>query len=1721
MKTKKHDLSKELKGKEILTQRSLSSKTFQKKNGEFETKYYHKPIHYYDENCQNFVEMNEASHSKMIWEKIPGITIEGVDMALQDKISVDQGGIHFHMQLPERREGTFLKKVNLLFHCDMPPVSEDKKYALRLAKHAPETNAETLIGISPMSIDENEYSFDVTSEYESPEQTVYTLSLAEVSEEGVTTTGVDQTAVMTLSNSAVYSVEETDGNSEDDQTVGESGSIGSVGNYEVDLQSGLLNLKLKGFEWEGNRMPVSFSYYFKSVNATKQYALLKGWRMNLMQTMLLATDGTDTYVYTDENGDESVFALMCCPSGTSCTKYEDDAGNIYDASTKVLALGTDHYTFDAYGRLTNIADQYGNTLQIVYDGTKIDSLKDGVGREFQFTYTNNQMTVSAPDASVITYEYDSYGVLTKVKYPNHQEVVFTYSDHLPSKIEIIDGQNNVTKLTTTFAYSYMSGSNKKISQITNGSNKVTQFTYFGSKQTIVTDIENGDSENLPTIEHNRVFFHENASLNYSYYECDNENKMIVGNESLILPYSDPGMEIGNIKCKNHLRSHVFQNRGGSLDLSATNEGGVRIWNSNLENSSVGGLVFQSPDEAPGYLAAMLVSQSSSNQQMGIWQDIAYSGSSDGNDAPSEVPYVFSAYVRMVHARPNDNSRAYLMVTNTANTRTWVSEAITTASREFVRIVLPFEMESTGSYRVGIYVDGIAQAKVVAPQLEEGRYLSPYNYISAEKNSQVVYADCSSNLANVKVNSLRSVKETFVLSAIVNFEESGSMGNDADVKLGVRIKYLQTASELAEERIPNDEFFVPVYNSGFAFLKFSKQKFRSIESIDVIFDNAGNYSMGQVNDLQLIRCMQERDLSEADFTDGEDIAPEIADTDNGIAIAAVEDSDSTEEVETFTFEEVLDAFGNALTGTTFKNGELGAIYTEQKFAESSTSDVYTDIGNNKTSEIDARGNETKYEYNSATSKPTKVTDRCGHSTSYTYDAAGRTTRVTAPNGGTVNYGYNIYDDLTSITRGDGQAYTMGYDAYRNLTQVKVGGASLVNYSYNPGTNRLKSMEYANGAKQTLTYDRFGNVIGEKWTNGTVTEAHYRYFYNFSNELAKTLDILNRKMYNVNRVGENVTSIEEYDVASINATNYAVSGLTLVGTMHYSFDSEGKQFRKKYVAADGTEQKYVFEFQDEQNVAVQLPTGVVSHSKSDHFGRKVFDELQLGKGFMSRTFTYHEGEITQTHLDNNKRVSKPETTLVKQIEFADGRTIQYEYDAEERITQVIDTINGVETKTEYIYDALGQLLTETVNDVEVNKMTYDFYGNIKTKNGIEYSYSENDVWKDKLISYNDKSITYDAQGNPTNYMGTTLVWEKGRQLKSFGTNTYKYNNDGIRISKTVNGVEHKYVLDGTNIVKETWGSNTLIPLYDLDGTVCGIKYNSTAYYFYKNLQGDVIAITNDAGTVVAKYVYDAWGKCTVTADTSGAGIANINPFRYRSYYYDVETALYYLHSRYYDPAVGRFINADDVNDALKDCGVIGSNIFVYCKNDPVNETDRSGYAIGTTILCWFIGLLIGVFVQFLSDLVIYLFEKILKNTKVTFADKFLSKDTKYEDYIASALSWAFTLISPFQKWKFLSYCSGFLVVAAKHIGKAFLGRFVLSDFIIDAGAAIINAIITHFLGRATQKKIDQLIEGTDVNAAVRYLRECASIRFKFDCFGEKITFALNISPTFLQAICNNIF
>ena len=188
------------------------------------------------------------------------------------------------------------------------------------------------------------------------------------------------------------------------------------------------------------------------------------------------------------------------------------------------------------------------------------------------------------------------------------------------------------------------------------------------------------------------------------------------------------------------------------------------------------------------------------------------------------------------------------------------------------------------------------------------------------------------------------------------------------------------------------------------------------------------------------------------------------------------------------------------------------------------------------------------------------------------------------------------------------------------------------------------------------------------------------------------------------------------------------------------------------------------------------------------------------------------------------------------------------------------------------------------------------------------------------------------------------------------SYDYNDEGIRTSKTVNGVEHTYSLSGSQIVAEEWGSNLCVYLYDADGAPIGMQYRTTGmakgdfytFWFEKNLQGDIVAVYNESGTKVYTYQYDAWGNCTATPVSSiGANIyAQYNPFRYRGYYYDSELGMYYLQSRYYDPAIGRFINSDGQLNG----GLLGYNQFAYCANNPVMNVDPDGeFFVSMTLIC----------------------------------------------------------------------------------------------------------------------------------------------------------------------------
>ena len=219
----------------------------------------------------------------------------------------------------------------------------------------------------------------------------------------------------------------------------------------------------------------------------------------------------------------------------------------------------------------------------------------------------------------------------------------------------------------------------------------------------------------------------------------------------------------------------------------------------------------------------------------------------------------------------------------------------------------------------------------------------------------------------------------------------------------------------------------------------------------------------------------------------------------------------------------------------------------------------------------------------------------------------------------------------------------------------------------------------------------------------------------------------------------------------------------------------------------------------------------------------------------------------------------------------------------------------------------------------------------------------------FAYRGQTITYDEIGNPLSYYNGypySFTWENGRRLatatRGATSLSFEYNDEGIRTSKVVNGVEHIYYLNGSQIIAELWGNSMCIYLYDNDGSPIGMQYRTTSYaagdfdtfWFTKNVHGDIVSVYNDNGTKLLTYHYDAWGNFTTQWHLYNGSdyYASYNPFKYRGYYHDSETGFYYLNSRYYDPATGRFINADGLVSTGQ--GLVGYNMYAYCNNNPVN-------------------------------------------------------------------------------------------------------------------------------------------------------------------------------------------
>lgn len=584
--------------------------------------------------------------------------------------------------------------------------------------------------------------------------------------------------------------------------------------------------------------------------------------------------------------------------------------------------------------------------------------------------------------------------------------------------------------------------------------------------------------------------------------------------------------------------------------------------------------------------------------------------------------------------------------------------------------------------------------------------------------------------------------------------------------------------------------------------------------------------------------------------------------------------------------------------------------EEIFLESRA--TYSEDGKFLTSYTDENLQKTSYETDSVTGLIKSITNAKGVVTTYKYTNNRNLEEVTTEEKA-IKYSYNSSNLISKIKMGN-REYNIEYDNFLNHKSLKIGNTiTLIEKEYEENNGNLKSMKYGSDIIK-YNYDEFNRV------NQVVKQDNiFNFKYDNDGNVAKIISNDGTEKF----IYDSVKRLCEYRNEDYKSK--------------YSYDADNNVVKKEYILGNN------------YNILEKVPglDGVMKLLNINN------DSITYEKDSLLRTCTKkinNNFEIKYKYLTFGKKT----TCLIESIKNGNDE-LKYKYDSLNNLTHVYH--NGVLTN-QYYYNQYNELIKEETYDSLSSSITeyqYDLYGNLlnkttKDKNSDSildcknYEY-ENSNWTDQLTKYNNQTITYNTIGNPiTIGNNINLEWKNGKELSSYNnidSNThasYVYNESGIRTKKIVNNIISNYYLEGTKIVYEKTGDNTLYFIRDEDGLV-GFKYNNKKYYYLKNVQDDIIGILDENYNKVVEYSYDSWGKILNIIDISEEKIGNINPYRYRSYYYDEESSLYYLNNRYYNPEWGRFLNPDSI------IGIGGThnsyNLYLYANNNPINYNDQNGH------------------------------------------------------------------------------------------------------------------------------------------------------------------------------------
>lgn len=690
----------------------------------------------------------------------------------------------------------------------------------------------------------------------------------------------------------------------------------------------------------------------------------------------------------------------------------------------------------------------------------------------------------------------------------------------------------------------------------------------------------------------------------------------------------------------------------------------------------------------------------------------------------------------------------------------------------------------------------------------------------------------------------------------------------------------------------------------------------------------------------------------------------------------------------------DNFGNILSSKTTS----GLKYIE-------TFSTYTSDGNQLYSTTDENGNTTVYDIDILSGILESISSPVGTgsdttTTSYTYDAKGNVKTVSTTTGTslrTLNYAYNK-DKLVGIVTPNDE-YEIEYDDWGQVRCVYVVTINsgietktpLVEYQYNTGAKRtqIKTITYPNSSTNRNVYDYEYNENGALST--VKLNANDKHIVTYDN-LGALSTITNTDGRFVQYTDKGTSIYKPYKISE-EETGYSLIYQSII-------TDDGEYIEENYgVTYKDCESNFNYDSDSGSStstngIEINDKYRITQTNNTDWLGRKTSDTISV----------YN---ITNEVIDDENKVVTPAQTLGKiETEYSyhvasDGKTStrleefinktyngsstsetvyegsSYGYDKQNRIISETP-LNSTKSKYSYEYDKLGQLIR--YNDAVANRSytySYDSNGNMLSKSEYNYTtgqlgtaldtinYTYGNSWEDQLSAYDGEQIEYDDIGNPTEYLGATLIWE-GRNLKSYEKGSkklqFEYDENGMRYRTTVTNSGsvsyYDYVWDNNQLVSMVFTSGDISQtakyLYGSSSEPIGMVLTDedgaiNTYYYLKNAQSDITGIVNSYGKKIISYTYDVFGKRSEPNYYANVGTieyakylqANIlNPFAYRGYCYDADMGIYYLQSRYYDPNTGRFINADDTNYLNATGTVLGCNLFTYCENDPINRVDPLG-------------------------------------------------------------------------------------------------------------------------------------------------------------------------------------